>query len=405
MNRNRFVVIFSLFAGYFASAQDDFSYRRKILDVSEEGWYGITLPADQFRHMKEEFQDLRLYTLTADDTIEVPYVIEMETTSEKRTEVKISPINRSRREGKLFVTFPLSGQRVNYIAIDLEEQNYFASVNLEGSHNQRDWFEIVKDKKIFSVQSDLESYSNNTIYFPTSDYKFLRAAIAADTTITFASASFERREVKEGNFEKIPATYQVRNDKNARQTIIDVKLNYFRPVSIIEVLPDTTEDFYRSLQISYLVDSTKTDKGWVKYHEPIHQGQITSFNENRYDVGSFFTQGLQLTINNFDNLPILVKGITVSGATVKLKAMLKPGEHYLYYGHVSLNKPTYDLKYFKKKIPAEVKTASLGLQENISTLTMPEPPLFENKVWLWSIMGLVIVVLGFFTIRMMAKKE
>jgi hypothetical protein len=30
-------------------------------------------------------------------------------------------------------------------------------------------------------------------------------------------------------------------------------------------------------------------------------------------------------------------------------------------------------------------------------------PLFKNKTWLWSIMGLIILVLGWFSIRMMRK--
>jgi len=31
-------------------------------------------------------------------------------------------------------------------------------------------------------------------------------------------------------------------------------------------------------------------------------------------------------------------------------------------------------------------------------------PLFENKIWLWIVMGIIIILLGGFTLSMMKKK-
>jgi hypothetical protein len=43
----------------------------------------------------------------------------------------------------------------------------------------------------------------------------------------------------------------------------------------------------------------------------------------------------------------------------------------------------------------------LGPEQNIAAPVEKVSALFENKVWLWAIMVVVIATLGFFTLKMM----
>ena len=78
--------------------------------------------------------------------------------------------------------------------------------------------------------------------------------------------------------------------------------------------------------------------------------------------------------------------------------------NYLYYGSNYAGQPNYDLVVFKDKIPTEAPLLSLSTEEKLTKEKEPVSALIENKLWLWLAMGLIIGLLGFFTIRMMGKK-
>jgi hypothetical protein len=62
----------------------------------------------------------------------------------------------------------------------------------------------------------------------------------------------------------------------------------------------------------------------------------------------------------------------------------------------------YDINRFADKVPVELTTLNLGDEQLIKKREIPlTEPLFKNKTWLWLIMGLIIIVLGWFSIRMM----
>jgi hypothetical protein len=85
---------------------------------------------------------------------------------------------------------------------------------------------------------------------------------------------------------------------------------------------------------------------------------------------------------------------------------LEPADYYLVYGNKNAEQTNFDLTHFIEKIPANLSEISLGTEQIIpqksENLTKP---LFENKMWLWLIMGIIILLLGFFTLKMMKKES
>lgn len=74
------------------------------------------------------------------------------------------------------------------------------------------------------------------------------------------------------------------------------------------------------------------------------------------------------------------------------------------YGKDYENKPNYDLAHFKDKIPNSLISLNLGEEQKIE---QKEPiikePLFKNKNLLWGLILLIIVSLGWFSLKMMKK--
>ncbi|MDP2364384.1 MAG: DUF3999 domain-containing protein, partial [Ignavibacteria bacterium] len=65
----------------------------------------------------------------------------------------------------------------------------------------------------------------------------------------------------------------------------------------------------------------------------------------------------------------------------------------------------YDIVNFKDKIPTALSYISLGNEESISQNQMEDSPLFENKLWLWLIMIVMILIIGWFSLSMIRKKS
>ena len=77
----------------------------------------------------------------------------------------------------------------------------------------------------------------------------------------------------------------------------------------------------------------------------------------------------------------------------------------MHAGADRVGRPSYDLVHFANKIPDVAHIASLGSQEKILHPDSGTGPLFESKFWLWGLMAVMIIGLGFFTVKMMKQKS
>ena len=401
-----FIFALSFFAGDYTIAQSNFSYKRGVEGIEAEGWYSIPLPPEIFSQLNRDLSDLRLYSVVKDDTVEVPYHLKMHLDEGDPSIVRIPVVNKSRRNGVLYLMFelPLS-VKVNYLDLRFAQLNFFGSVNIEGSNDKNQWYEINRNQRIVSIKNEIDSYTLQTINFPVTDYHFLRVSISADVPLSFTEATFHHDGVKKGMFENIPLRWTTRTEKKFKRSVVDINLENVVPVSSLDIKIDSTRDYYRAFSIDYVTDSVKTQKGWIKNYETIYDGYLTSFKSNRFTFSGQLMQYIRLTIDNLDNAPLAIERISAERPLMDMISFLKPGEHILLYGNKKVRKPVYDLAYFENKIPDTLSVAKLRSAVSLETSVSKRKPLFENKLWLWSIMGLMIGGLGFFTIKMMKAKK
>lgn len=84
---------------------------------------------------------------------------------------------------------------------------------------------------------------------------------------------------------------------------------------------------------------------------------------------------------------------------------IDPATYYLVYGNDLAEKPHYDIDRFADKIPIALTALKLGDEQLIEKTSLQKTePLFQNKIWLWTIMALIIVLLGWFSLIMIRKK-
>ncbi|HET9487090.1 MAG TPA: DUF3999 family protein [Chryseosolibacter sp.] len=401
---NLFFLVLILIASH-GFGQSDFHYRRDIGGVTGQGWYGMSLPSEIFKHLNNDLSDIRLYALDKNDTLELPYLLNIRTDEVTRETLQLPLSNKSYRDGIVFLTFELlPSRKVNYIDLEFNESNYFGFVTIEGSNDKSEWFEIVKDQRIVSIKNGNGDYALSTVTFSLTDYRFLRVAVKADIPLTFRQASFQYNTVKPGVYHDIPLVWKMSPDKKLRRSVVEVKLVDVVPLSSIRVQTDDNGDYYRAVSIESVRDSAKTEKGWVKYYEPVYDGNLTSFKPNDFDFNWRLVKELRIIISDRDNAPLAVRSVSAAGPEVRVISYLKAGDNFMLYGAEGLRSPSYDLAYFENKIPDADGVATLGSPKLIKSDKERTAPLFERTIWLWGIMALMIGVLGFFTLKMMKGK-
>ena len=110
---------------------------------------------------------------------------------------------------------------------------------------------------------------------------------------------------------------------------------------------------------------------------------------------------IRIRIYNEDNPPLDISSITTSQDPEQIIAYLDSGKSYhLEMMSADAQSPRYDLVNFKDSIPENIKQIGVS---HIARIPIPQAVtpfvLFKNS-WLWVTLGVVLIVLALFTIRL-----
>lgn len=402
----KYKLLFLLLCFYnFTYAQmQEYAYKSALSGVQDQ-WHQIQLPNELFKQVKQNVADIRIYGITPkNDTIEVPYIWIKDPFF--TTSINFKTINTSQTKAGHFITFeiPIS-KSINAIQLDFKETNFDWKVQLEGSQDQKNWYTIIEDYRILSIENTFDNYQFTSLNFPDSKYQYYRVHIPTEDEVHLLKASIAYQQKKKDHFINYPTTSTTTNiDQQRKTSQVNIQLPESIPVSAIKVEVAEDYDYYRPITIQYASDSIKTTKGWKSIYHHFGRGILNSSKENEFLLNTKITDQIRLTIHNADNPPLSIAAINISGIPYQLTARFTESANYfLAYGNPKARKPTYDLKHFSDKIP-NATALEIGPTQKMPAVT-PVAPLFANKAWLWGIMLLIIGVLGWFTLKMMADSD
>ena len=391
------------------SYANQYQYKREIRNVTEQ-WQKIIFPDDLFQEVKPDLSDVRIVGITGNDTIEIPYILKINADRIESKSVPFKLINQSKTNISYHFTFETGSEEpVNEIYLTFNQQNFDWKISLEGSQDQREWYSILENYRILSIRNDLTDFRFTTIAFPDSKYHFFRLNIESQSDPGLLTAEIFLNKNVPGLYRnyKINSFY-VSENKDYNRTIIHAKLNSKLPICNLKIHVSDTVDFYRQLTIKYITDSTKTQTGWHKNHRTLTTGTLNSIEKNEFRLPCTMFDNLIIEIENRNNTPLKVDSISLSGYVYEIIARFNDNaaSYFLYYGSKNAAKPDYDIKHFSDRIPENLLETSLG--EKIALDKKPESqikPLFQSKWWLWGIICVIIVVLGWFSRKMLGSKS
>lgn len=401
-----FLTIITFFTITFCFGQMD-SYSKKIeLKGIDSLWHTIEIPNVVFKDVNTNMNDIRVYGVTATDTIEAPYLHKVSKAENANSEIAFNLLNSVNNSKGYFYTYELpQSETINEILLNIQDLNFNWEITLEGSQHQKEWFTILDNYRILSINNDQTNYSFTTLKFPDASFRYYRVLIKSAEKPNLTSVNILKKAKKAAEYRD----YDVQSftvSQEDKKTILDVNLQSRVPLNLLELTVDDNIDYYRSISIQYLVDSVKTEKGYFKNYRPLATRTLSSMEDNRFQLPGTLAQKLRIIILNNDNQPLKISDIKLKGYVHTLTTRFtQPANYFLVYGKQYANSPNYDISKTIVSLPENIKKLDFG-----SVIEIPKPeteitnPIFENKWWLWVIIGVVIALLGYFTIGMMKKE-
>lgn len=406
MNLKHFTLYLCCFICWCSFSQmDQYSYKRELQNPTEQ-WHKVLLPTDIFGALSSDLSAIRIYGLIGvKDTIEAPYILQRSSGKIVSNEVDFKIINTSyNKKGYYFTMEVPTKETINQMTLSFQQQNFDWKLTVEGSQNNKEWFTLAANYRILSIKNELTDYQFTKVTFPDAQYRYFRLFIKSKEKPILRKTKLMLHEVTNVNYNDYAIkSIKAVEKKQAKQTEIAIDLEQSSAISFLKIDIKETFDYYRPVTIKYITDSIKTEQGWNYNYRTLTSGVLNSIEKNEFKFNSTILKKLKIIIYNNDNEPLTINTVGVKGYVHELVTRFtKPATYYLVYGNNKARKPSYDLN--RLKIPDTLTTLKLGNELIIEKRELPATePLFKNKIWLWIVITIVILLLGGFSIKMMRK--
>ncbi|MFT6182579.1 MAG: hypothetical protein ACJAU0_001396 [Flavobacteriales bacterium] len=387
---------------------DHYNFIRSISEPTAQ-WHKIQLPLSVYQHVNNNFTDLRVYGITsAQDTLEVPFIVHLTKEETTRESQPLLLLNSSHTNEAYYYTFEVEGKKtINEIDLLFGLQNFDWRLELEGSEDQLEWFTVLENYRILSIRNDNTSFDFTKLSFPNSNFRYYRLKVRTESDPSFSGANISLISSKEGRYEKYDLVSFAKNEnEEMKRSELDVALEYPSVISAVEVTVEDTVDYYRNVLFKVCTDSVETKSGMRYNYRTVGSGTLNSLSGNTFSISNVEAKNLHIEVQNQDNAPLRISSVEISGEKRELHIRFtEPANYFLAYGNAAARAPQYDIFNFRDKIPAELQSLELGAEQLIPKIPVEVvSPLFENKWWLWGIMGAIVLLLGWFSVGMLKGK-
>lgn len=388
--QSKWIWIFLLLCCGTARAQT-FNYRADLDSVYQSGFYAFSITPELSSMLKTDFRDLRIRDKMGNP---VPWLAASTLPVLRPGLLRSLNIvqNRTTDSGQslLIVRNDLK-DKINGFYIRFRNAAVSRTINLSGSHDGNKWYSIIENVSLERrFIQDRDSFLEN-ISFPLSSYTFYRVIIYNGKNDPLDILSVQKRisrdsPIPQALLENPPVTF-IRKDSN--------KISRIRVAN------------HRRYHISHLSIQVKAPRFFKRQVDILAGdflvGNFTISSDSMFHLSLPLLNDSVITIQiyNEDNPPLDITAITTSQDPEQIIAWLDSGKSYqLYMMSSDAQPPRYDLVNFKDSIPENIKQIGVSQIVYIPALNSMPPNNIFTKGWLWVILGLVLIVLVLFTIRL-----
>ncbi|MFC5271653.1 hypothetical protein [Adhaeribacter terreus] len=385
-------------------------YKAPLPAVSENGFYRINLRPEIVRFTNADFSDLRIHD---NKNHELPYLLERTATEKTTRYFREYPIVGKNNIPKINTTLVIQNPRkskINNLALVIKNTNVSKNASLSGSADAQNWYALEDDYLLQSVSNSEATSEVKVLHFPLSDYEFYKLEIndSASAPLNILTAGFYDFNAENGQYEIIPELSLKRTDSaNIKKTFLWFSAEMPVLIDKLDFKIDSATFYLRNATV--FVRKTVNDRrnkkleSWV----PVQSFQLRSDGKNAFQFTGFRAKEFYVEIENADNPPLNIAAVNAFQLKTYLIAELKKNREYaLYFSDAKAVLPTYDLPFFKDKLPGNLPVLEpLAVIKN----AMPEAPksavnrFFQHEILIWIALLVVIAFLGYMTYKMLKE--
>ncbi len=401
------IIILFIYQNLFADSTDNKTIGYQLKNV-EKGWNRLELDDDLLSQMSSINTFIKVRQINKDnDTLEVPYVIVSNKKIDSTVRIQIEIVNKTTKNGKKYYTLIAdSTQIISNLEFSFSGRKSLGKASLEGSNNQTDWFMISDSLLLGERQNSHQKISSKTIYDLQTLYKFYRLSLD-DTKSELESVIYEKTFSVNPIFKKLNVNYlKYRTDKEKKRTIYRFSLNGRLPIHYLKLDIQNKFDYNRTVNLFALVDSVRTEKGTKHNYKLIETFQLNSMDSTNYAFSYPENyQHYKIVILNGNDPPLEIGRLTAYRHEYILKARFDDEGDAFIKIRSNGSFPYYDIEKFKSRIPTDMNEMRLGDKLELEISKAEIEPLFTNKLWLWLVMMLAVIIIGYFSLKMLKEEK
>lgn len=297
---------------------------------------------------------------------------------------------------------------INNISFEVKNAETIKEARILGSDDRKQWYALREKFPLYSFDSPDNTSEMRVIDFPLSNYNFYQVVINDSTTapLNILKAGYYDVAKEFGGYNEI-AGLKLTTADSAKEHItwVRIKLDTIHAVDKLEIVVNGPPFYHRDATL-YVKDFYWSKKKKVEYLTAIQNFDVTSRHGISLRLSSLQTDEILVAIRNENNPPLSPVSATAFQLKRSLVAYMSKGTDYkLKIGSDSLQAPVYDLAFFADKIPDKPESLELGAVTRFAKAAVgpQSTTIFTNRNIIWVAIGLIVVVLGSMSVRMMRE--
>ena len=399
------ILLFALISFNAAGQTDGYKFYCRLDSVPTPGFYNIEITPELSAHLKTDYSDLRIVNR---DGKWIPHIVHVpadeRTAHEVAMHLKFSLAENSNKNTIIIIENGKAiSSNIGLIISNTAAERFCA---LSGSNDKSNWF-IINDSILLNpVASDSATENIFNINFPPNNYTFYKLIIHNNNKYPLNIKGVVENE--KANIPKLrskltdnPATTIQQKDSGK---ISYIKITQQQPYQFDRISLQINGVKYYSRKVDLYIPGT--DKSSFTEPGQLLQSFTVSNNSTlQYNVPLTKSAVFYLLISNEDNLPLTVSGVKTACSNHYITAYLEADTYRLIMDNEDAVMPAYDLVKLNNKIPDSISFLQV---EKTEAFTENKPVVIEaknNKWMLWLAIALALVILVFFTYRMLKEVD
>ena len=394
----------------FQALNQDFVGEASLPAVDEDGFYKIVISPQVSPFFNSQFSNVRIFN---NQNKETPYLFQKEAPelhSEKFREYEIVEKKQIKNCCTQLTLHNPDASPINNISLAIKNAEVTKQASLLGSDDRKNWYALKQHFVLNSIANRNQTSEIKIVDFPLSNYAFYLLEIedSLSAPINILTAGYYEINSEAGDYSAIPAPRIMAYDSSElKRTFVKIIFDTARLVDRLTISMTGQPYFLRKATLC-TKRKREVKKGKMEsFYDPIYFFELSSKQPSEINLYEEKVTELLMIIENNDNPALEIDTIKAFQLNRFFTAWLKKGERYtIKIGNPDLKSPTYDLAFFKDKIPDEPALLSIETVTLFKGMELASADHFlDNQLLIWIAIILVIIVLGFMSVRLVKEKE